>query len=380
MATFLYFFLFQKKLLVSGKIINNSNNIFLENSKYIVNGQRDVKINNYMEKILISTYKEIDTIKEKTLFQTVVSILPKYFLELIIFLSLLGILLFANRAENVNELLPLITLFGVALIRLIPSISLILSSRSRIISHTDAVQKFFNFLDQNITLEKETKQILSPQFSQHFSIRFDQVSFSYIKGSKLLKDISFEVHAGELFGIVGDSGKGKSTLIDIMTGLLTPNTGKVFLNDLDLKNINRRDLNEIFSYLPQKSIIFDGSILDNICPYENSDEIDFSKVFEAMNLAKLPKEFQNERSLNQYIGSDGEFLSGGQRQRLTLARAFYARKPILILDEPTSSLDNANEVKIFSELKKIAETRKIIVVVVTHSKLISQFTNKFIRL
>lgn len=190
-------------------------------------------------------------------------------------------------------------------------------------------------------------------------IFFENVYFGYTPTVPILKNISFSINLGETIALVGPSGEGKTTLIRLLLCLMCPNSGNIYIDGQNLNTTHRK----LISYVPQGNTLFSGSILENLKfgnPYATENNI-----LEALKMASA-LDFVNSlpNKLDTLIGEKGIGLSEGQAQRLTIARAFLRKRPILILDEATSSLDSKTELNILNEVKNLVP--KPICIIITH--------------
>jgi ABC-type bacteriocin/lantibiotic exporter with double-glycine peptidase domain len=176
--------------------------------------------------------------------------------------------------------------------------------------------------------------------------------------------VTIEIKKGETIGIVGASGAGKTTLVDVILGFLTPQSGGVFLNGESVVSDSRR-LWEAVAYLPQELFLVDSTIKENVALGQRDAEIDDEQLSRALKRAEL-EELVSELSdgVNTMIGESGLRISGGQRQRIALARAFYFGKDLLVLDEATSALDTKIEAQIVDQIQRIRHD--IAVIYVSH--------------
>ena len=195
-------------------------------------------------------------------------------------------------------------------------------------------------------------------------VYFENVFFSYNSGGKKLESVTVSFPPKTTTAIVGKSGSGKTTLIDLYLGLLRPDNGYIYYNGIDHNNVDYHDLRSKIAYVGQNITLIDGTIHDNLTIYKDSityNETDIIKSLEAVGL----NEFTDEEFLHVYIGENGSNLSGGQRQRLLIARAILMRLEILILDEPTSSLDSDSRESMYNLIESL--NGKITIILITHS-------------
>jgi ABC-type multidrug transport system fused ATPase/permease subunit len=182
-------------------------------------------------------------------------------------------------------------------------------------------------------------------------ISLEDVTFSYVPGVPVLESVTFDIEEGEAIGLVGGSGAGKSTLVDILLGLLEPDTGDVTIDDWPIQKV-RRQWQRTIGYVPQNIVLFDASVRANVAFGVPAAQIDDALVWEALELAQLAGVVRGlPEGLDDRIGEWGVQLSGGQRQRLGVARALYHQPQILMFDEATSALDNETEFKLTEVLE-----------------------------
>ena len=192
-------------------------------------------------------------------------------------------------------------------------------------------------------------------------LRFEKVSYGYTDQVDVLTDIDFEAHNGEFIGIVGESGAGKTTLVDQIHGLLNPTSGRVVVDDLDLSEFQRVAWRRHIGYVPQDVTLFHDTVYNNITAYR--PEVTKEDVLWAANIAQASGFIEGfESGYDHVVGDRGVRLSGGQRQRLALARALATRPSFLLLDEATSSLDGHAEHEFQSALENIRAQMTIIAI------------------
>jgi ABC-type bacteriocin/lantibiotic exporter with double-glycine peptidase domain len=189
------------------------------------------------------------------------------------------------------------------------------------------------------------------------------VSFSYENsGRDALKDICLRVSAGESIGLIGTSGAGKTTLVDVLLGLLEPQCGEILYNGEALSLVMSKWRGQV-AYLPQQIFLIDDTLRRNVALGESDDLIDEDRLLGALRQARLVDLVEELPSgVNTVIGERGVRLSGGQRQRVALARAFYHGRNVLVMDEATSALDNDTEKEIVSEIQRLKGLKTMIVI------------------
>ena len=206
----------------------------------------------------------------------------------------------------------------------------------------------------------QVQNSLEETFTQPFTINLDQAEYAYPERSNALSKVTIEFSSQGLYAVIGESGSGKSTLIDMILGFVQPSTGHVMINDEPLTPANRDHWLRHCGWISQQAQVFYGSLAFNIAL---SDKYEDALVIEALEKSGLGDFVQNlEQGIESRVGEDGVGLSGGQAQRLALARVFYHQPDILILDEPTSHLDQYTENIITSSISKYAENHIVIVI------------------
>jgi len=312
-------------------------------------------------KSLINNKANLDT-----KFATVNEI-PKYFLEL---LSLLGFSIILTSLYLIgiekNELLITLIFFGALIFKALPSFSRIITSFQQI-GFSYPANKLVN---DEINRKNDVDLFYDEEIIFNESIKFKNLSFSF-EENKILNNFSIEIKKGERALIIGESGKGKSTLIDIIAGFYNNYEGDFLIDGVPLKSIvNWR---KKIGYLSQSFFILDDSIKNNIILNDESNE---DRLIEIIKICQLTELISSKKEgLNTVIGERGSLLSGGEKQRIGLARALYRNPEILILDEPTSSLDENTAENFIESVLKLDKNYTIIMV--THN---SKFQSLFERI
>jgi len=301
-------------------------------------------------------------------FRNMAGLLPKFLLEALSFggIILLVLFLFSSR-QNPQEVIPLVTLFAFAGYRLMPSLQVIYNSVAHIYGNQATLdniyQEMLEYEKKHQKLKERNEKSTSITFKQYLELK--NVDYSYPGAAeKAIKDVSFNIPRGSQVGIVGPTGAGKTTLVDLILGLLKPNSGEIFIDGVELDHNNVRSWQKVLGYVPQDIFLHDSTIASNIAFGVPPNEIDYEMVETAARIACLHDFIENELS-NGYatrVGERGIKLSGGQKQRLGMARAIYRKPEILVLDEATSALDGSTEEKVMSALQENSFVETIIII------------------
>ena len=287
---------------------------------------------------------------------------PRLYLELLTVAGLATLVLsMIALGRELESFLPLLALFAGGAFRLMPAINRITFAFQSLMMGRPIVEVLQANVLSNIDLESITQNIVTIQFQR--SIRFEDVSYSYPNAEKsVFEGLSFEIQKGSQVGLVGTTGAGKSTLVDILLGLLRPTRGRVTVDGVDISS-NFRSWQNLVGYVPQTIYLLDSSIRENIAFGIAEEEIDDEKVFRALDLAQL-REFVDElpNGMNEFVGERGVRLSGGQRQRIGVARALYLDPPVLVLDEATSALDVETENELMKSVEYLRTNRTVLIV------------------
>lgn len=299
----------------------------------------------------------------------IVNQLPRFFIE---FMSIIGLVSFISvmiiQGKSTKELIPILGIFVAATFKMLPSIYKLVSSFQSIRYSYRSVEIIYNeFQSTEIISNTEVNNY---QFIFNESIKLDNVCFGYNPKNLILQNIAVEIKLGESVGIIGESGSGKSTFIDLILGLHEPTSGKIIIDNKNILNINNVSWKNQISYVPQSIYLIDDSIVNNIAFGIPSNEIDYNKIDELIRCVEL-KDFVNSLKMGKHtiVGERGKQLSGGQIQRIAIARALYKKSKIIVLDEATSALDSALEHKVVNSINKFSKDLTIIIIAHRESSL-----------
>lgn len=292
---------------------------------------------------------------------------PKKLLEILSFGGVVAITMyFFVTSGNLLNFLPRLTLYAIAGYRLMPALQKAFSAIAKVKHSMPSLIILYDDLIIARDLDDEPEEPVAPMpFKEKMEL--NKVSFRYDEGEKkVLDNLSLKIDKGSMVAFVGATGSGKTTLIDILTGLLTPDNGNLSIDNTPINTENLESWQRNIAYVPQEVYLYDDTIQANIT-FGNKDlSYDEARMSRALEMAGVSDFVNNElpEGLDTVIGERGVRLSGGQRQRLGLARALYTEPTVLVLDEATSALDNITEKGIIESLLSLPD--EITIVMIAH--------------
>lgn len=296
-----------------------------------------------------------------------ISLVPRFFVELLAFGAMISLVLVLIKSYdgNLGQVLPVLAIYALACFKLLPALQQIYSSITQIKGNSAAFEAVKEDLQQSkITQNKLNEKTVSPKLKFEQQIKLDNITFAYPnKENYALNNVSISIPINHVIGIVGSSGSGKSTLIDIILGLLPPQSGHIYIDDTLITEDNIRGWQNNLGFVPQSIFLSEGSIAENIAFGISANEIDYNQVLKAIELAHLTELVEElPKGLHTKVGERGVQLSGGQRQRIGIARALYNQADVLIFDEATSALDGITEKIIMDAIHDFSGQKTIIMI------------------
>ena len=359
---FLIFFFkisFGSKLKSLGIERLNNQQLVQQNLIQGFHGIKDIKLLN-KENFFIRKFSEkIEKIGKLTMLYNFFSEIPRYLIELFVVI-LLGIFIFYFLLSNTTSILIFLGIFGVIAIKLLPSLNRISISINSIKYYSPVAIGLLNDLKLGCkdNKDKEYENLIKIDF---YKFEAKNIEFFYKNNQKIFSDLNFVIKKYDYVGIFGESGAGKTTFIDLFTGLINVNSGKIIINEiLNLEDI-KKSWQNIIGYVPQFSYFTEESIYNNIAFGIDDKKINYQLVEELVVLVGLNSFVKNlPQGCNTKIIDRGLNLSGGQKQKIAIARALYKDPQILIFDEATNSLDNLAEQEIVTLINEIKKNKTII--------------------
>ena len=291
------------------------------------------------------------------------SLIPRYAIEAIAFGGMLLVILFyISKTVAFNNIIPIVALYAFTGYRLMPSLQQCYSSISKLRFVGPELEKIYNEF-KNIKANSVENNTSNFFFNKEIIVK--DLNYSYPNSKSLaLNHIKLNIIKNNKIGIVGKTGSGKTTLIDILLGLLEPKQGSLKVDGIEVDKNNVKSWQSNIGYIPQNIYLSDDTITNNIAFGVDPKHIDMKKVINASKIASLHEFVSNElpMSYETLIGENGIRLSGGQRQRIAIARALYNKPKILILDEATSALDNQTEKIVMSAISNLSKDITLIMI------------------
>jgi ABC-type multidrug transport system fused ATPase/permease subunit len=330
-----------------------------------MNGLKDSRILNREHIFLEQSGQLLNKTYHATKYVQFISTLTRPFIETIAIIAMVLICVIAVlQGQTIGTILPTLTLFAIAFIRLLPNINLLISGfvsiRNTLYTINPVYQDFKQLQEASVSIENDE---LCKALHLEKEIHIENLSYTYPGAEKKsLQLVDLTIRKGEAIGLIGSSGAGKTTLVDIILGLLEPQSGSIKIDGINI-NDNIRSWQKNIGYIPQSIYLSDNTIRNNIAFGIKTEEIDDSKLWAAIEAAQLESLIKElPQGLETEIGERGVRLSGGQRQRIGIARALYHNPQILIMDEATSALDNVTEKYVVEAIDKLKGNRTIITI------------------
>jgi ABC-type bacteriocin/lantibiotic exporter with double-glycine peptidase domain len=334
------------------------------------------KLVNYFSNIFDTSNKKLSSTMFKHVFlQSTVRLLLEMLTILIV---LIGIVFLAYNA-NINSIVPTIGLYVAAAFKLIPSLNRIITSYQAIRFVNPVLKNYLNELQNNSYKDEETNLLKEEKFKHQILLR--NIHFAYNNRDPIFENINLKIIKGTFTVIIGKSGIGKSSFLDLLAGFLYPTKGEIIIdNEYDIKS-KIFDWHQKIAYNPQNNIILNSTLIDNITIGESLGNIDQKKLEFAIDIAGLNGLIETlPDGIYTELGETGNNLSGGQKQRVGIARTIYKDKKILLFDEATNALDKDTNDIILKNIKEYCRNKNKTVIFISHDKYVLDHADHIIDL
>lgn len=344
-----------------GRLVTKMQNKVVQHIQEGLGGIRDILIDN-VQSVYISSYKESEfKLRNAQIIHTILGTGPKFIIEAlgIASISLLAYLLLSDSSSSTSAV-PVLGAIALGAQRLLPILQQIYASWSALRAGQAALKDALDLLEQPLN----EKLLYSEEILFEDRIKIDNVSFSYATETKnILYQTELIIEKGTRIGLIGETGSGKSTVLDILMGLLIPTRGFLSVDKEIITDRNKHLWQKLISHVPQSIFLSDSSIAENIAFGVHKDDIDYKKIDEVLHLAQLT-DTVNQLPKNYYtiVGERGVRLSGGQKQRIGIARALYKGAQVIIFDEATSALDSKTEEEVMKSIRNLPKELTMIIV------------------
>ncbi|MBL4861428.1 MAG: ABC transporter ATP-binding protein [Crocinitomicaceae bacterium] len=365
---FVFFFLYtiQRKLVIAGEEMY----FFQQNTiKWINQSIDSVKENRVFCKLqyFMERYREYAFKNAKiSVYVSMINFAPRLLIETFVFVGILGFVAsILLSGIDTKTILPMLALLGVAAVRILPSITKIMTAVIMIKQSTYVVQEMYEQLKmaENIN-EQGVNEGKKQKISFDQKVELKNINYTYAGTSSLaVSSIDLTINRGQSVAFIGASGSGKSTLVDILLGLLELDSGEFLVDGVKISEENITSWREKIGYIPQSIYLLDATLRENIAFGLKNDEIDDERVWLSLKIAQLDSFVKDlPQQLETVTGENGILLSGGQKQRIGIARALYHDPEILIFDEATSALDNETEKELNEAIESLMGQKTLIIV------------------
>jgi len=344
-----------------GRVVTRMQGSVIKNIQEGLGAIRDILLDRSQPVYVRAFEKSEFGLRHAQIIHIILSTTPKFILEAL-GIALIAILAYFLLSEG-NTALGIFPILGVLALgaqRMLPILQQIYATWSSFRAGRAAFNDALNLLDQPI----KQLEFFDESFEYKSKLKLDKVSFCYdLDDTVILDEVDLEIDFGSRIGIIGSTGSGKSTILDIIMGLLRPTNGKLLVDDTIIDDNNTHLWQRMVAHVPQTIFLSDASIAENVAFGVDPKHIDFTKVDEVIELAQLSSTVRNlKKGYDSHVGEKGIRLSGGERQRIGIARALYKGATTIIFDEATSALDSATEEEVMKSILKLPADITMIIV------------------
>jgi ATP-binding cassette, subfamily B, bacterial PglK len=356
-----------RSVLKKGQNINLNQNIIVDTFESTVGYLQEVlvyNLRNFFLKTLTKVSKEIAISSSEI---RSIGMTPRIYLETFLIISVVLLVYFLNLTERSLLLnISYLAVLAYGAQKCLPLVNSIYNLSISFKSSTPTVLSFLEILDnEKLDLEKKSDSLELLEFDKE--INLEKIFFRYNKSlPPVLNNLNLIINKGEKIAIKGKTGTGKSTLINLILGLVEPTQGKLLIDGTEINSTNKKNWQKNVAIVPQTVFLNNSSILENIALGENFNEINFEKVKNSAKISCISDFIESlPNKYKEKVGEKGVRLSGGQKQRIGLARALYRDPNVLVLDEPSNALDLKTENQVMKKLTSLS--KKVTIIMISHS-------------
>lgn len=356
------YFVFQAPATRIGQVAQVESGHMIQAANESFGAIKEIKLFGAEESFISRYTRHIRAFTNEMIRFEVMSGAPKMIIEAVAFCGMIGVILWhLKTSHHLMESLSLLALYAVAGYKIMPSLNKILIASITLNRAKASVERvFLEFQNNEAELPAKTS---NTRLQLLEALELQNVSFEFEKGTSILNNLSIKFRKGSMTGMIGQSGAGKTTLVDILMGILSPQKGQILLDGTAIHSGNLRAYQKLFGYVPQFIYLMDDTVLANIRFGEVPEKNDLERVFRAAKLAQIHDFIMSlPAGYETRMGERGVRFSGGQRQRLGIVRALYRDPEILVLDEATSSLDGPTENEFLEAVKSLGKEKTIIMI------------------
>lgn len=360
--------IFRKSMRINGELLREASWDNSQATLEAIQGSKEVLVANRQDYFVNKYEQSLTKHNEISIKVDMAQVMPAYLIEMVCVAGLLiGMLFQIQNMENSYELVSSLSVIAVSAFRILPAVGAMTSSINSIMSSIPSFNAAYETLEQVRDIEEENaeKAEVIEENNARFrdEIVFQNIYYKYPNSDKvILNNVSFSIKVNSSIGLIGTSGAGKTTLVDILLGLFVPQKGSILMDGIDIQSLGK-NWNKIIGYVPQNIYLVDATVRENVAFGIAPEKIDDQRVWKAIEMAQLKKFIEEQpEQLDTLVGEWGVKFSGGQRQRLAIARALYDNPDILVLDEATAALDNETEKAVMEAIEALQGQKTLIVV------------------
>jgi len=369
----LYFFTKKFSFNLGKKVIDNQSKL-LRGINESLSGIKELVLYNWSEKVKKHFRTNIDPVVKSYALHNSLQDISRFVLEYLAVILFLIFIFTLNTYGNEQNGILTIGIFAAALFRLMPIMNRLSTYAQRFKYGAASTDKILNFYKYDLNEIKDNNKT-NINFNELLTLR--NIEFKYsTTNQRILNNINLDIKKNEIVGIIGESGVGKTTLSNILMGLLQPTSGEIIVDGKDIIK-NKLSIKKNIAFVPQNFFHLDATLLENITFFEKKINLSNLK-FAIKNSLLIKPILEKNLSLKTKMGNQAMKISGGQLQRVNIARALYRRPEILILDEPTSSLDGKNQDSFNKIIKKLKS--KMTIIIISHNENLIEICDKIIKL